>query len=117
MRDPDSLEVHKYDSSYPNDFWAVSIFGKNLSAKQLSLLLRHFEGRPLVVLLDSDATDDAQKARQQIKSRRRLAGDSAKVVVATLPESRGDIGECSLDEAWDCVDQALGRKRGKLPSA
>lgn len=95
---------------------AVSIFGKNLSAKQLSLLLRHFKGRPLVVFLDSDATDNARKARKQIGSQRRIAGDSAKVVVASLPENRGDIGECNRDEAWDFVARALGGKRGKLPS-
>ena len=82
---------------------AVSLFGKNMSVKQLNLLLWHFKGRPLVVFLDNDATDAAQNARKQIWRRRSVAQDSVKVVVASLPKDKGDIGECSREEAWDCV--------------
>jgi hypothetical protein len=90
---------------------AVALFGKTISPAQVKLILRHCPGRPLVVLLDADATDNARRVCQQIRSGRLVAGDNTPVDIGKLPTGRKDPGECTHAEVWKVIQQAV--KRGK----
>lgn len=88
---------------------AVALFGKTISPVQCGLFLRHFAGRPIVVLLDRDAAEDARRVCQKIRSSRATSGEDAPVVFARLPACRKDPGECTYKEAWSAVGKALAR--------
>lgn len=87
---------------------AVALFGKSLSDAQRRLLLKHFGSRPLVIFLDDDAQSEAAALQASLREGRLCRDDSGRVVVATLPQGRADIGECLREEAWECVADALG---------
>ena len=72
----------------------VALFGKSISPVQIKLILRHLRGRPIVVLLDGDAEDEAKKVCGLIRQAR-LQADNAPVVVGKLPAKRKDPGECT----------------------
>jgi len=83
----------------PTDAWrvgpgAVALLGKDLSITQRALLLHHFSGRPLVVMLDADAQEAALKIQRDLQTAR--GGDS--VVIARLPEGC-DPADLTRDEA------------------
>lgn len=86
---------------------AVAIFGKELSRHQEALLLEHFQGRPLVVFLDRDARQQAEKVVQQLRTRRALMDDEAVVAIGRHPKGLNDIGDCTYAEAWKRVARAL----------
>lgn len=86
---------------------AVSPLGKNISQVQRQLLVRHFDGRPIVVFFDQGATAEARRAANDIRSMRRAYGDNSPVVVVTPPQGRDDVAECTRQEAWATVWGAL----------
>jgi hypothetical protein len=104
----------------PTDVWrlrtnGVALFGKDLSYYQRNLIVHRFEGRPVVVLLDRDAKDEAQAIVRQIRSERRVLGDKAPVVVASPPSHREDVGDCTWLEAWLRIANSLGTTVAALP--
>lgn len=86
---------------------AVALFGKTISTTQCKLLLRHFQGRPIVVFLDRDAVAEAQKLYEKIRTSRIAAGDAAAVVIARLPRGRNDPDDCTYREAWASIEKAI----------
>lgn len=86
---------------------AVALFGKTISTTQCKLLLRYFEGRPIVVFLDRDAVAEARKVCEKIRTSRITAGDEAAVVIAKLPRGRSDPGDCTYKEARAAVQKAI----------
>lgn len=88
---------------------AVATLGKSLSSHQRDLFRLTFGGRPIVVFFDRDARKEAEEARREL-----LGGWGGKlapgqVVIAEPPAGRGDVGDCTYEEAWDQVAAALGR--------
>jgi len=73
---------------------AVALFGKTLSSTQLRLLLQVAVDRPIVVLLDNDAHNEATAIRDQLLHELRKAGAGQAVVVASVPEGYQDPGDC-----------------------
>lgn len=86
---------------------AVALFGKTMSAAQVHLIRRHFPGRPVVVLLDAEATKQAEDVCHKIASSRAAVGDEAPVVVGKLPANREDPGDCTRSELQKSVKKAL----------
>jgi hypothetical protein len=94
----------------PTDAWrvgrnAIALLGKTASSEQLKLIREHLVGRPLVVMLDSDAESEARHLVEQLASQRRrslLRTDSARVVLAELPPGLdpGDCTRAELQMAW-----------------
>jgi hypothetical protein len=93
---------------------AIALFGKDLSSKQSLLLQHHFSDRPIVVFLDAGTQEASNRAVAAIMRARGVYMNDTKVVTATLPNSRDDVGECSTEEAWDAVAAALGASREAL---
>ena len=88
---------------------AVATFGKAVSHDQKLLLVHHFAGRPLVVMLDADAADSAHELARELRlMRARQAGDKC-VVVAQLPAGRKDPGGCTYEELYAAVTSALNQ--------
>jgi len=81
---------------------AVAIFGKVLSERQRSLICHHFNGRPVVVLLDADAGNEARQIVEQLASSR---GDHT--ALAVLPPGIADPGDAPLDVILQAVAAAL----------
>jgi hypothetical protein len=98
----------------PTDCWrigpgAVAIFGKSLSQTQKLLLVHHFAGRPIVVMLDPDAYESAAKIQHELAlARSNLQGDN-RVVLAELPGHREDPADCSPAEIFQAAEVALGQ--------
>src|SRR5262249_44725052 len=100
----------------PTDVWraggdAVALLGKHASDQQIRLIREHLRGRPLVVVLDADAEDEAVKLTDQLRQARagsRLRPDAAPVVRAVLSEGC-DPCDCSREELWKLAEQALCR--------
>jgi hypothetical protein len=86
---------------------AVALFGKTISAAQVTLLRRHLGRRQILVLLDSDAKDNAEAIRTKIVRCRREHEDYAAVRIGTLPTGRSDPGECTSAELHALVDEAF----------
>jgi hypothetical protein len=84
----------------------VALFGKSISTAQVKLLLRHFAGRPIVVLLDADARGEAELVWGLIEQFR-LQVDSAPVVLGTLPPQRKDPGDCTRAELAAIIKNTL----------
>jgi len=70
--------------------------------------------RPIVLFLDEDAQQRAQKAQQALQAARSDAGERSRGVLATLPEGKSDVGECSREEAWKRVARSLKQPFKKL---
>jgi hypothetical protein len=86
---------------------AMAVFGKTLSIEQLGLIIKHFPGRPIIVMLDCDALENAQKIRDQIQQRRIAVGDTAAVAIAQMPPGRKDPGESTDAELKAAIDAAI----------
>ncbi len=105
----------------PTDAWrlrndAVATLGKTISSEQQRLLTTRYRGRPLVIAFDSDAVEEAQRARDALLRLRRQLGDPAPVVALELPEGVSDVGDCGREQAWEAVHAALGWNRpGNVP--
>ena len=74
---------------------AVAIFGKDLSQTQKLLLVHHFAGRPIVVMLDPDAHEQSLGIQQTLFLARGGTEGSGPVVVTSLPDAREDPAACT----------------------
>ena len=88
----------------PADAWrvgpgAVALFGKDLSQTQKLLLVHHFIGRRIVVMLDQDAQEEARKIQQDLRLAREQGSE---VLIATLPPGRKDPADCTPEEIANC---------------
>ncbi len=93
---------------------AVATLGTGATQYQQSLLCDWFTRRPLVMLLDRCASDRATKLFRALRARRAGLGVPTPVVVASLPEGRDNLDECTRAEAWDAVAVALGQPLADL---
>jgi DNA primase len=96
----------------PTDVWrlgrhGVALFGKSLSLFQRELLAHNFPGRPVVVLLDSDAREEAEAVRREISFGLPMKDSDRKVVIAELPEGGKDPADFPREVVLDCVAKAL----------
>ena len=87
----------------PADAWrlgpgALALFGKDLSQTQKLLLVHHFPGRPIHIMLDQDAQDAAQKIQHDLSLARSGSPGDNRVNILTLPPGRKDPGECTQEE-------------------
>jgi len=94
----------------PTDVWrlggnAVGLFGKDMSRGHQDLIARYFRGRPIVLFLDRDAREQANKLRRQL--RKAGLGADRPIVIAAPPLGRNDVGDCTSEEAWACIGAAL----------
>jgi hypothetical protein len=86
---------------------AVALLGKSLSARQETLLTTCFEQRPIVVLLDVDAGEDAKKIVKALRTARHASRGDSRVVQAILPPGRKDPGDCTREEIFQAAQVAL----------
>ena len=106
----------------PTDVWrvgpgAIASFGLHVSRDQLLLLVHHFQGRPIVILPDSGAADAARSTADKLRAIRSVGGSDNRVVVAELPASRDDPGDCSGEEIRQAIAVALGQPLAQISSA
>ena len=92
---------------------ALALIGKTISTEQVTLLLRHFRGRPIVVLLDNDAEADAEIVCKRIRLARSVAADVAVVAVGHCPPGRKDPGDCTGEEIRLAICKALGGRNAR----
>ena len=88
---------------------AVALFGKSLGRVQHTLLLKHFVGRPLVVLLDRDARKDALGIQRILQDARRSLPGDRRVVIAEIPAGRSDPGDSTREELLASTEAALSQ--------
>ncbi|QDU01966.1 DNA primase [Gimesia chilikensis] len=86
---------------------AVALLGKSVSLRQAKLLNRHFMERPIVIILDRDASDDAKKVQTTILQARRERGDWAPVRICQLPSDSEDPGDCTRDKLHQMVTEVI----------
>jgi hypothetical protein len=89
---------------------AVALFGKSATQEQARHLAAGWHGKPVVILLDADATEEAEKVRHQV-----AALHPGQVVVVTLPDGL-DPGSCPRDELWDFLRAEAKRQGANLPA-
>jgi hypothetical protein len=96
---------------------AIALFGKACSRKQEMLIHEYFERRPLVVLLDRDAEDEAIELHDNLAHARYCAENPSPVVIAKVPDGFKDPGDCPRDQLMESIQAALGRapKGGNMP--
>jgi hypothetical protein len=91
---------------------AVAVLGNHVSEAQARLLREYAGTRPLVLMLDPDAADEAETAAETLRAalRRSLHGGHprSRVVVASLP-GPSDPGDCTREEVWAAARKALAR--------
>ena len=98
----------------PTDAWrvgpgALALFGKDLSQTQKLLLVHHFVGRPILVMLDPDARDAAVKVQDALQSARSgLPGDN-RVVLVDLPPGSEDPAALRAEAIRASASRALGQ--------
>jgi DNA primase len=98
----------------PSDCWrigpgAVAIFGKTLATTQKLLLVHHFVGRPIVMMLDPDARQSAEQIQRELALARGHAEGDNRVVIADVPSHREDPADCTRDEIIAAANAALMR--------
>lgn len=98
----------------PTDCWrigpgAVALFGKDLSQAQKLLLVHHFARRPIVVMLDAAAYEEARRIQHTLYLARGVAEGDNRVVVADLPAHCEDPAACTREEITAAASQALGQ--------
>jgi hypothetical protein len=97
----------------PTDVWrlqtnAVALIGKTISSAQAGLLAdQRFGHRPVVVLLDNDAKEDAARVQDAIVQARKAQAAYGPVVIAHLPESSDDPASCSREQVMESVQKAI----------
>jgi hypothetical protein len=91
----------------PTDAWrvgpgAVALFGKDLSQTQKLLMVHHFAGRPIHVMLDQGVREAAQRIQHDLQlARSGLPGDN-RVMLVNLPPGRKDPADCTQEEIAAC---------------
>ena len=93
---------------------AVALTGKTMSPRQVELVLRHFRGRPIVVMLDADAQEEAQRIVEKLTVRRLENGDNAAVLCLPPPRDRKDLAECEFEEVVRLISEATDWSYPKL---
>lgn len=91
---------------------AVAVLGKAASHEQLRLLNQHFAGRPIVVMLDADARDNAHELKERLTALRRVSfspSPPGRVAIAQLPDDL-DPGDCTRVQLAAVIQQALSRR-------
>jgi len=88
---------------------AVAILGKALSQHQRDTIRQTFGGRPIVLFFDRDAREEAEEARRELLGGWGGRVAPGRVVIAEPPAGRGDVGDCTCEEAWGQMAAALGR--------
>ncbi len=86
---------------------AVALFGHSMSPEQRALLSKRFAGRPIVMLLDRDASLANNGLASALRSERVGQLGDRRVVAGQLPPGRKDPGECTLAEIEQIVAAAL----------
>ena len=86
------------------------MFGKSASPEQARLLAAGWHGKPVVVLLDADAAEEAERVRRQV-----AALHPEQVIVVTLPDGL-DPGSCPRDELWEFLRAEAARQGANLPA-
>lgn len=91
----------------PTDAWrigypGVCLFGKVLSEGQRELLLRTWQGKPILIMLDNDAKDASQRIVQELSS----VHDGG-VAMVEFPEVFKDPGSVPPDIVVRAVTKAL----------
>ncbi|MGA2619864.1 MAG: hypothetical protein ABSF26_19800 [Thermoguttaceae bacterium] len=81
---------------------AVGLFGKSLSLPQKALLVHHFAGRPVFVMLDRDAGEDARAVQRALALARSGSPGNNRVLLRELPPGRKDPAECTPQEIAAC---------------
>jgi hypothetical protein len=99
----------------PSDVWrigapAVALLGKQASIGQLQILVREYRSKPIVVLLDGDASADANRLIHQLRP---FARD--RLIQVTLPVGR-DPGSYNRAELWSLIESEATRQKVTLPS-
>ncbi|MEK6233263.1 MAG: hypothetical protein N2C14_00975, partial [Planctomycetales bacterium] len=84
---------------------AVALLGNSASHEQTLLLRHHFRGCPIVVMLDADAEEAAEKVVTQLVAARGVDSQE-RVVRASL--AHDDPGDSSLQEIHGAAAAALG---------
>jgi hypothetical protein len=97
----------------PTDVWrigsnAVALLGKSLSTVQRDLIVRHFAGRPIVIMLDSDARAEAHDIQGKLAAVRVSQPGDKRVLVAQLPAGGKDPAEFGREELAGIVRRCLG---------
>jgi len=87
----------------------VALLGKNLSTVQKQLLAAHWGGGAVIVMLDGDATDEAQGLYDA------LAGLVRHRIMVSLPDGK-DPGDFPRDYLEQAVLQAASQQGVDLPS-
>ena len=95
---------------------AVALFGKVMSRTQKLLLVHHFAGRPIVVLLDPDAREAAQKIQRELQLARGSRGE-CRVVLVDLPPGIEDPGACPQEEIFAAATGFLGQPAAPQPTS
>ena len=88
-------------------FPAVALIGKTMSETQKDLLIQNFKNRVILVMVDSDAKTEAAEICQELQQARQATGDEASALVVDLPADKKDPAECTADELWQAVQDAL----------
>lgn len=87
---------------------AVALSGKTMSPEQKRLLLKHFTGRMLVVMLDDDAQEEALAITYQLREGRESQQDIARVVCLCPPPGIKDVGECTFEQIMNWIAKRSG---------
>lgn len=87
---------------------AVGLFGKALSSFQKLTIVQCFLGRPIVVLLDRDARQEAIRIQGELQRARGPSAGDRRVVIAELPPGRNDPADCWPAEIAEITARALG---------
>jgi hypothetical protein len=103
----------------PTDCWrigpgSVAMFGKALSETQKLLLVHHFAGRPIVVMLDRDARSVVDAIQHELYLIRGSSAGDNRVVIADLPGHREDPADCTPAELVHAITAALGQAPGPI---
>lgn len=88
---------------------AVALLGKYASSDQVRLIHKQFRGRPVVVLLDADAREDAITLVDKLRQARTqsiLKPDNAPVIYALLADGY-DPADYAREELWTIAHDAL----------
>jgi hypothetical protein len=84
----------------------VGLLGKTMSRHQLHLLMRYAAGIPLVIMLDTDALDEAREIQARIRDRRREYGDSTPAICMPPPEAE-DLGGCDRETVLAAIRERI----------
>jgi len=89
---------------------AVALLGKTISTTQVAMLIGRCAGRPILIMLDDDAQQEAQQTRDRIRAALPNHGSRSTVQLLAVPGRHHDVAECSRDELWEAVHARIGKR-------